>query len=121
MKHGEEDLAKKLGLKDKMQLAIYETVREAMTRDRVAEEVKYYAGYSKEETIRTITLNIEEIILKTRVKGFRHNPTRISEMETAVYGTLLSKHYDDLGYDAITQLTVPLIDLTKIHYEDMEQ
>lgn len=124
MKHSEEDLAKKLGLKDKRQLAIYETVLEAIKKDKtgkVAEEdVEYYSGNSKEATIKDITLAIEAVILRTRVKGFKNNPTRISEMETAVYEMLLSRYYDDLGYSTITQLTVPLIDLAKIHYEDME-
>lgn len=120
MSHGEEDLAKRLGLKDKRQLAIFETVQEAMKKGKVAEEVEYYSGSNKEDTIKKITLSIEDVIIKTRVKDFKHNPTRISEMETAVYEMLLSRYYDDLGYGTITQLTVPIIDLAKIHYEDME-
>lgn len=117
MSHGEEDLVKKLGLKDKRQLAIYDTLLGSLKK---ADNVEYFSGSSKEDTIKEIALEIEAVILNTRVKGFQTNPTRISEMETAVYDMLLSKYYDDLGFETITQLTVPLIDLAKIHYGDME-
>lgn len=120
LQHGEEDLVKKLGLTNKRQLSIFETVDDALKKNKVAEFVEYYSGYNREETIKAITFAIEEVIFKSRVKDFKNNPTRISEMETAVYEMLLSKYYDDLGFDTITQLTVPLIDLAKIHYDEME-
>ncbi len=119
MEHGEEDLVRKFGLKDRRQLAIYEMIKEAMEKGKAAEETVYYSVRGGEDTIRDITLAIEDVILKTRVKGFNQNPTRISEMETAVYELLLSKYYNELGYDKITQLTVPLIDLAKIHYKEV--
>ncbi len=120
MNHSEENLVKQHNLKDKRQLAIFETIQKALKKERAAEEAVYYFDSSQEDVIRNITLAIEEVILNTRVKGFRNNPTRISEMETAVYNMLMSRYYNELEYDAIAQLTVPLIDLAKIHYEDME-
>lgn len=120
MNRGEEDLIKKLKMKDNRQLAIFETIQEAMKVGKVSEGTEYYSGNSEEDRIKEITFSIEDVILDTRVKGFKHNPTRISEMEAAVYEMLLSKYYDALGYDTITKLTVPIIDLAKIHYGDME-
>lgn len=120
MSHSEEDLAKKLGLKDNRQLAIFETVQAEMKKQKVAEEVVYYSGYSEEDNIKKITLDIEEVILNTRVKGFMHNSTRISEMETELYNMLMIKYFDALGVEVIPKLAGDLVDLAKIHYGDME-
>lgn len=120
MNHSEEDMAKKLGLKDNKQLAIFETVQAEMKKRKVAEEVVYYSGCSEEDNIKKITFDIEEVILKTRVKGFKHNPTRISEMETELYNMLMLRYYDALGVEAIPKLAGDLVDLAKIHYGDME-
>ncbi len=118
---GEEDLAKDLGLESKRQLAIFETIQNIMDKNSVRDDVAYYNGSSKEEMVKNITLAIEENILKNRVKDFVHNPTRIQEMETAIFDMLLSEYYDDFGdYDKITQATQAILELAKIHYADME-
>lgn len=118
---GEETLAKDLGLESKRQLAIYETIQNIMDKNAVRDDVAYYNGTSKEEMVKNITFAVEENILKNRVKDFVHNPTRLQEMETAIFDMLLSEYYDDFGdYDKITQVTQAILELAKIHYVDME-
>jgi type I restriction enzyme R subunit len=120
LEHGEEDLAEKLGLSEKRQLAIYETIDNAIKKHLEQEGVAFSNGESQLETVKLITLAIEDVILKTRVKGFSHNQTRITEMETAIYGLLLSNYYETFGFESIQQLVNPLVDLAKIHYDDLE-
>lgn len=117
---GEEDHAKKLGLAEASQFAIYETVKNAATLNKVAEDVAYYSASSSNDVFKDITLAIEKTILDNRVKKFKTNPTRIAELETLIYNMLLTKYYDELGFETITQLTSPLIDLAKIHYDNLE-
>ncbi len=120
LNYGEENKTHNLGFSEKRQLAIYEAIKEYKKGGRVTEEIAYNNGDSEETVLKEITLEVEKVILETRVKGFKQNTTRISEMETAIYNMLLLKYFDTLKPDVISKLTVPLIDLAKIHYDDME-
>jgi len=118
MAHGEEDLTKKLGFSEKRQLAIFEAVKSLASGDKVAEEVEYYAGDDENSQFKAITFAIEETILAIRVKGFKSNPTRLAEMETAIYNMLLTRFFSELGLDGVRKLMGPIMDLAKIHYDD---
>lgn len=120
MSHSEEDLAKKLGFTETRQLAIFETIKNAVRDGRAAEAVEFYGEDDEDTSFKKIAMAVEETIKATWVKGFKHNMTRISEMETAIYNMLLSKFYDELGYDVIKKITGPIIDLAKIHYDGQE-
>ena len=120
MSHGEEDLAKALGFKNKRQLAIFEAVKSIKKEGIAAEAVEYYAGNSEDSMFKDITFAIEDVIKATRVVGFKNNPTRLGEMETAIYTMLLTKHFNDLGLDTIKKLISPILDLAKIHYDNQE-
>lgn len=120
MSHSEEDLTKKLGLSDKRQLAIFETVVSIAKNEKAADAVEFFGSTDVDAQYKEITLAIESTIKTSRVIGFKNNATRLSEMETAIYNMLLSKYYDALGFDNIRKLISPIIDLAKIHYDGQE-
>jgi type I restriction enzyme R subunit len=108
MEHGEEDEANRLGFKEKRQLAIFETIKIIILKDSME--------LVEDEAIRQITFDCIDVIKKMKVSGFEHNQTRLSEIETAMFEMLLTKHYSEIGYEKVTQMSSPIIDLAKIHY-----
>jgi len=120
LNNGEEELAKDLGFTQKRQLAIYETVKNSGANNKVGDgSVSYSAGYDV-DVFKDITLDIEKTILEKRVKGFKMNPTRIAEIQTAIFTMLLERYYNVLGYDGVSRLINPIMDLAKIHYGELE-
>jgi type I restriction enzyme R subunit len=117
MSHGEEDLAKRLGFKEKRQLAIFEMIKAEIQTEKVADDVAFYAGEDGNTVFKNMTYSVIDTIKNSWVIGFTQNPTRINEMEQEIHSLLLSKYYDDINdYDKITQLTGKIIELAKIHY-----
>jgi len=112
MEHSEEDLANKLGFTETRQLAIYETIHSIATSDE--------GDIISEDTVKNITFNVIDIIEDKWVNRFYQNPTRISEIEQAIYDMLLSKYFSDLNFDKIKMLIAPLMDLAKIHYKELD-
>lgn len=112
MEHGEDEELQHLGFTEKRQLAIYDTLKSIILKDSTE--------LIDEDALKQIVFDCIEIINKMRVSGFEHNQTRLSEMETALLDMLLTKHYNEIGYDKITQMISPIIDLAKIHYSNLE-
>lgn len=73
-----------------------------------------------ENELKQIVYDCINVINDMRVSGFEHNQTRLSEIETALFDMLLTKHYNEIGYDKITLMISPIIDLAKIHYSDVD-
>ncbi|WP_373484910.1 type I restriction endonuclease subunit R [Acetobacterium malicum] len=120
LNNGEEELARDLGFTQKRQLAIYETIKNSGSPSKVEDGgATYTAGYD-EDVFKDITMDIEKTILDNRVRGFKTNPTRLSEMETAIYEMLLGSYYTVLGYDGVARLINPIMDLAKIHYGELD-
>lgn len=115
--HSEEDMASKLGFKEKRELAVFETLRAEIQDGRAAEGVGYYGGDDENTVYKKMTQAVIETIKNNWVVGFTQNPTRISEMEQGIHSMLLSNHYEDIGdYDKITKITARIIELAKVHY-----
>lgn len=109
LEHGEENESEKLGFDEKRQFAIFETIKSNLTSDSVE--------FLNDGTIKNITYDVVNTIKRNRVKGFETNPTRLAELETSIYEMLLTNYYSEIGYEKITQITNPLIELAKVHYK----
>jgi type I restriction enzyme R subunit len=120
LEHGEEELSQKLGFTEKRQLALFETVNAAIQARNEKDGIGFESDTDLLEKAKGITNDIEQAVLDSRVKGFSHNQTRTDEISRAIYDMLLQRHYEVFGFDAIQQIISPLIELAKIHYDDME-
>ncbi|CDF58288.1 type I restriction endonuclease subunit R [Thermobrachium celere] len=121
VKKGLESEAEKLGF-NKKQYALYQTIKKIVLDediDVVKEETAVYIASDTDDLVKTITKEIDEILLDTPIDWVT-NPTKTNDVQRSIRMHLIKRYFKTLGKDKIDKLTVELLNLAKVHYATKE-
>ena len=113
IKTGEENAAKKYCL-SKEQFAIFETVREEMSKAN-----EFVVSEENTELIKKIVRDIDNTIKNSYVIDWTTNITKTQSIERSIKNMLISNYYSIFKIEGINRLTYQIINLAKIHYSSI--
>ena len=113
IKTGEIDAAKKYCL-SKEQFAIFETVREEMSKAN-----EFVVSEENTELIKKIVRDIDNTIKNSYVIDWTTNITKTQSIERSIKNMLISNYYSIFKIEGINRLTYQIINLAKIHYSSI--